>query len=106
MKEIKVLDFSEYPGARYKSLGPHSGEEFRDDVLIPAIKTGEKIFINFDGVFGYGSSFLEEVFGGLIRYGINARIISDILDNSISNDDEEIINEIRSYVRDAIKEQS
>ena len=106
MKEIRVIEFSEYPGARYKHLGPHSGEAFRDDVILPAIKSGKDIYINFDGVFGYGSSFLEEVFGGLIRLGVDKSLVRNIVSNSISNDDPDIIDEISSYVEDAITERS
>ena len=101
--EIKVIEFSEFPGARYKHLGPYSGEAFRDDVLIPAIKTDEDISVNFDGVFGYGSSFLEEVFGGMIRKGIPPALVIGIVSRSISNDDPDLINEIKLYVNEAIK---
>ncbi|WP_323941601.1 STAS-like domain-containing protein [Aeromonas hydrophila] len=101
--EIKVIDFSEFPGARYKRLGPYSGEEFRDDVLIPAIHSNHKVIVNFDGVFGYGSSFLEEVFGGLIRLGIDENVVRDIISSAISNDDPDVLSEIKSYVEDAVK---
>lgn len=60
-------DFSEYVGARYKTLGPYSGEEFRDDHLVPKLKECDKVTIDMNNVFGYGSSFLDEAFGGLIR---------------------------------------
>jgi len=101
--EIKVIEFSEFPGARYKHLGPYSGEAFRDDVLIPAIKANENISVNFDGAFGYGSSFLEEVFGGMIRKGIPFDVVMGIVSRSVSNDDPDLINEIKLYVNEAIK---
>ncbi|WP_421278304.1 STAS-like domain-containing protein [Aeromonas veronii] len=101
--EIKIIDFSEFPGARYRKLGPYSGEEFRDDVLIPAIKDNNHVIVNFDGVFGYGSSFLEEVFGGLIRSGIKQDVVMNIISSAISNDDPDILLEIKSYVEDAVK---
>lgn len=63
--------FSTTPGGRFRKHGPYSGEEFRDDVLRDllehAIGAGEKLAIVLDGTAGYGSSFLEEAFGGLIR---------------------------------------
>ncbi|KCX73884.1 hypothetical protein J567_4103, partial [Acinetobacter baumannii 754286] len=34
---------------------------------LPAVRTHDIVEINFDGVRGYGSSFLEEAFGGFIR---------------------------------------
>lgn len=59
--------FSRYPGGRYKKMSDNSGEAFRDDLLIPALRRERKIVVDLDGVVGYGSSFLEEVFGGLVR---------------------------------------
>lgn len=60
-------DFSWSPAGRYKEYGGDTGEEFRDDVLYPALKNDDSVVVNLDGVIGYGSSFLEEAFGGLVR---------------------------------------
>jgi hypothetical protein len=65
-----ALDFSKFPGGRYRRLGKFSGEEFREDRLLPALRAGEKVEVVLDGTAGYGSSFLEEAFGGLVRAGI------------------------------------
>jgi hypothetical protein len=79
-------DFSRYPGGRWRRDGPHSGEQFRDDVLAPALKSvaddpSAKVVVNIDGVAGYGSSFLEEVFGGVVRKGVlPARVIETKLE--------------------------
>ncbi|MDH0901409.1 STAS-like domain-containing protein [Comamonas aquatica] len=59
--------FSMYPGGRFKRISEYSGEEFRDKLLIPALNEDGKVIVDLDGVVGYGSSFLEEVFGGLVR---------------------------------------
>lgn len=59
--------FSRFPAGRYKTDGPNSGERFRDDVLFPLLESGKKVLLQLDGTLGYGSSFLEEAFGGLIR---------------------------------------
>lgn len=68
MKTLSVArQFSMYPGARFKRISEYSGEEFRDNHLIPALKQDGKVTVDLDGVVGYGSSFLEEVFGGLVR---------------------------------------
>ncbi len=72
---MEVLDiakqFSKFPGGRYRKHGKFSGEEFRDTLLVPslrnAIARGTKLAVRIDGVRGFGSSFLEEAFGGLIR---------------------------------------
>ncbi|WP_264876290.1 STAS-like domain-containing protein [Vibrio agarivorans] len=100
---IYVKNFTKFPGARYRSLGPHSGEEFRDDILIPAIKdAGSSLVVDLDGVFGYGSSFLEEIFGGCVREGVEEQVMLQIVSNIISDDDPDLIDEIKEYVNDAI----
>ena len=69
-KNINIAeDFSKFPGGRVRTDGPYSGEVFREDFLIPALNNNEKVIIKIDGVMGYGSSFLEECFGGLVRGG-------------------------------------
>lgn len=60
-------EFSKTPGGRYREDGPHSGEEFREDVLIPMLKVHDKLDIFLDGARGYPSSFLDEAFAGLVR---------------------------------------
>ena len=68
MKQIDISkNFSDVPAGRYKTDGPNSGERFRNDLLMPALQTGEKVGVILDGAEGYGSSFLEEAFGGLVR---------------------------------------
>lgn len=69
--ENNVLDiastYTRFPAGRYRSDGKYSGERFRDDYLIPALEQNGTVTVRLDGVMGYGSSFLEEVFGGLLR---------------------------------------
>lgn len=60
-------DYSKAPAGRFITDGPNSGERFRNDLLAPALKNNDKVIVVIDGVEGYGSSFLEEGFGGLIR---------------------------------------
>jgi hypothetical protein len=62
-------NFSENPSGRYLTDGPNSGQRFRDEWLLPALKANEKVTVDLDGALGYGSSFLEEAFGGLVRAG-------------------------------------
>ena len=69
---IKIAtDFSEYPGVRYARLGPNSGEEFREQVLLPKLKSGAPLTIDLNDTQGLGSSFLEEAFGGAVRRGFS-----------------------------------
>ena len=74
MKTVRINlaeQFSKYPGPRYIVEGDNSGELFRINFLFPAIseavKHDQKIILNLDGTKGYGTSFIEEIFGGLIR---------------------------------------
>jgi len=60
-------DFSEFPAGRFRSDGKFSGEIFREKHLVPALSKYQIVEIEFDGTIGYGSSFLEEAFGGLVR---------------------------------------
>jgi hypothetical protein len=59
--------FSRSPAGRYRTDGPFSGEAFREDLLLPALSQSEALEVQLDGVLGFGSSFLEEAFGGLVR---------------------------------------
>lgn len=104
MKMINIAeDFSKFPGPRFIELGPYSGQKFKDEVLKPAIAThGSDIEINLDGTMGYGSSFLEESFGGLIRDGIDSKVVFSIIDKIISTEDISLISEVQGYVTDEV----
>ena len=61
-----------HPGPRYREQGRSSGEEFRDDVLMPrvaeALASGQTLQVELeDSEFGYPTGWLEEVFGGMVR---------------------------------------
>lgn len=64
-------EFTADPGGRFISDGDFSGEEFRERVLVglveKAVADNRELHINFDGVTGMPTSFLEEAFGGLFR---------------------------------------
>jgi len=64
-------DFTKTPGGRHRADGDYSGEEFREDFLVPkykeAVGRGYALVVDLDGVAGYATSFLEEAFGGLVR---------------------------------------
>lgn len=64
---LKVVDWSQVPFGRYDPKdGDYNGQKYREEVLVPALKRGA-VHVLLDGTAGYGSSFLEEVFGGLVR---------------------------------------
>lgn len=69
---VLLSDFTPLPGFRYKTQTPNaSGEEFRDNVLIPTLDKHNEIVVDLDtGIKnrdGILPSFLEEAFGGLAR---------------------------------------
>ena len=105
MKDIYVKRFSEFPGPRKESIGPNSGERFRDEVLYKAIQEfpNETFRIHLDGTAGYGSSFLEEAFGGLVRLGVSEKTMTEIIKNLVSEEDPSLIVEVSEYVNDAIQ---
>lgn len=73
MKSLDIVkvnvakQFTKLPGLRYERLGRYSGEEFRQRFLIEPLRQGKTVIVELDGVRGYGSSFLEEAFGGTVR---------------------------------------
>ncbi|WP_010465711.1 STAS-like domain-containing protein [Acidovorax radicis] len=82
-------DFSRTPAGRFVTDGPFSGERFRDELLVPALRENDKVVVDLTGVFGFGSSFLDEAFGGLVRKKI---ITSAALGSKF-----EIVSPLRSY---------
>jgi hypothetical protein len=60
-------DFSDVPAGRFPTDGPFNGEVFRQQFLVPAFRSNEDVEVILDNTEGFGSSFLEEAFGGLIR---------------------------------------
>ncbi|MBF0267583.1 MAG: STAS-like domain-containing protein [Alphaproteobacteria bacterium] len=59
-------DFSPFPGPRYIRQGENSGEKFRR-LLVSALDQSPIVVVDLDGTRGFGSSFLDEAFGGLVR---------------------------------------
>lgn len=64
IKQINIAkDFSEFPWARYRIDGEHSGEEFFDEILNKInVDELDEIIINLDGTYWYPSSFLSQAF--------------------------------------------
>jgi len=77
MTTIRIVDNAPVPGGRFIADGPYSGEWFREEFLRPAVaealSQNDVVNVELDGAPGYGSSFLEESFGGLIRNGYVTR---------------------------------
>ena len=73
MTTLSVSSWTKFPGPRYIIQGDWSGEAYRKEVLLSAVRkaieNNEKLEIDLEGTLGYGSSFLDEAFAGLIRMG-------------------------------------
>ena len=75
MKLDIAAEFSPYPAGRYHPQdGEYTGDRFRDEFLVPKLnhvmEKKEFLVVLLDGVRTFGSSFLEEAFGGLVRQKI------------------------------------
>lgn len=104
--KIFVKNFSKTPGTRYRDEGKkaHSGQQFREEILAPAfqkVRNGEygKLVVDLDGTIGYGTSWLEEVFGGLAREYETQEVLHRL--ELISNEEPYLIEDINQYIRNA-----
>ncbi|WP_374538535.1 STAS-like domain-containing protein [Chitinimonas taiwanensis] len=94
-------EFSRRPVGRYATDGTESGEVFRSKFLVPALEKAQTIVIDLDGTRGYGSSFLEEAFGGLARLGIATKESLLARFKFICHDEPALVLEIQDYIRQA-----
>jgi hypothetical protein len=102
MKQVKVInvakDYSEEPIGRFPTDSDFNGQKFREEYLLPALRKFDKVIVELDGAEGYGSSFLDEAFGGLVR--VDKLSKQDILNRLelVSEEDESLITEILGYI--------
>ncbi len=98
-------EFSPTPGFRTKDEGPFPAVDFRDKLLFPklkdAIENDDILLVDLDGSSGYGTSFLEEAFGGLIRVCHLRYSDIEVHLKLKSEDDPSYIDEIKGYINDA-----
>lgn len=102
---IIAKQYTKKPGGRFRTEGAYSGEDFRETMLKKEYenskKNNEDLVVDLDGGYGYGSSFLEEAFGGLVR-------ALDDVDTSIikiiSNEEPQLVDDVNKYLKDAIVE--
>jgi hypothetical protein len=76
MKIDIAREFSPYPSGRTEQDGDANGKKFRERFLVPALRrvlansaSNEKLILDIDGVRTFGSSFLDEAIGGIVRNG-------------------------------------
>ena len=75
-----VEDFNPNPFGRYREDGERSAQVFREKHLMPAVLEYDRVVVDLSGYNYYGSSFLEETFGGLVRAGISKQELERKLD--------------------------
>jgi len=115
MKIFKISDITKTPGSRLKSEHSEnqkhmSAESIRDNHLfltyLVARGVEEPLRIDLDGTAGYAGSFLDELFGGMIRIrNVNGYMLLNTL-HFKSNDDLSLIQEITTYIIEAIQEEN
>lgn len=96
--------FSDDPAGRYYTDGDGNGEEFREEILKPILAGGKPFRVNIDeNVEGYGSSFLVEAFGGLIKHGyFKKRYVNEMIEIVFEDTDFEFYAaKIRQYIDEA-----
>jgi len=94
-------DFSDTPAGRYYADGPWTGQFFREKWLWPALEKHQNVRVEFDDAEGYGSSFLEEAFGGIVRYELLSK--GDLLARlTLVSSDEALVEEVLGYINEAV----
>lgn len=81
---VIASDYSLYPAGRFDKDGPDNGTRFRTKLLVPRLRLAtpdDKLRVILDGCRSFGSSFLEEAFGGLITdEGYTAQQLAQIME--------------------------
>jgi hypothetical protein len=101
--EVSIArDFSKFPAGRFVTDGPYPGEACRKKLLLPALTANNDVVVLLDGTLGYGSSFLEEAFGGLVR--IDKIPVAELRRKmTLRSEDRSLVEEVWSYIEDAGK---
>ncbi len=97
-------EYTKTPGGRFIREGEFSGEDFRIKMLEPIYKeaqaNNEQLTVILDGGYGYGSSFLEEAFGGLVRSLKDPQISKIVI---VSEEEPKLIKDIKGYIADELQ---
>ena len=91
--------FSKYPAGRFKTDGDYSGERLRK-IIEPMLRESDSVVIDITGTEGFGSSFLEEAFGGLIRSGWSLNDVEAKLEIKADDTTEFYKKLIRGYLKE------
>ncbi len=66
-RTIPIESFSRFPGGRNRIGGPFSGEQFREDVLEPALAESQIVTLDLRAARVVIPSFMDEAFGPIIQ---------------------------------------
>jgi len=90
-------DLSRFPAGRFKKEhGIHSGEAFKE-LIAKKLQENDTVTVLLNDTMGFGSSWIEEAFGGLVRDNIFSA--SDLHKKlTIEADDKSLITEAWSYI--------
>lgn len=94
-------EFSRYPAGRFPSDGKFNGQTFREKFLKEPLLKDQPIVLILDDAVDFGSSFLEEAFGGLVRVEKIAKDKIHGLITFVANQHFFVPDEIWTYVDDA-----
>lgn len=103
--KIQLRDYTTTPGGRTVATGGDPADVWRDTVVHPALATarrkGETLTIDLDGTAGVPLSFLDEVFGGLVRkYGVTyATFLVRV--TLVSDEQPYLISDVHEMIREA-----
>lgn len=96
-----MINIPRLPAGRYKkNCDPpeSSGEAFRDDVLIPALKANDRVTVNLAPKYGMPVSWCEEVFGGLVR-----KLGADVVGRLAFKGNQELAGEAMNFMIDQVE---
>jgi len=104
-KSLRICEISpkyRFQGPRKRELGDASGEEFREDYLLPwlaSLSSSDSAIIDFIGTRVYSPSFLDESFAGAIRTDrLNKEKLTRV---SFVNMDPVWLEILKKYIQDA-----
>jgi hypothetical protein len=84
---------------RFEVHGPFNGARFRDEFLLPALRRGEDVAVDFTGLRGKAPSFLDEAFGTLVEHGFSVKDLKEHL-QILSGDDTSVAGEVWRYINE------
>lgn len=80
-RPIVLRELTKFPCGRTPIDGVYSGETFRKEQLLMALRSPGNVTVDLKGTVALPSSWLEEAFGGLVReekytaHELNSRLI-------------------------------